>query len=149
MTLKFPKFVKWLRDVKGWPTQHGVVDVRLDLYEFEDPRAQAAYEGWMAAHHNDYRPMTEQPKQTGLYEVVWEMQGLHNETLLVSAFVPFCTCHGWAKHQVDIWASHSKKSDSVLRKGIAWRHVDTQQSLGDDTSVWLMDTFKKAPENAA
>lgn len=141
MNIKFPEFVDWIRKEKGWPTQHEVVDIRLNLYQFDDDRAQAAYEGWKAAHHNDYKVISDRPTMTGLYEVVWEMKGLHNEVHLVSAFVPFCTCHGWAKHQVDIWAKHSKKSSSVLSRAIAWRPIHTQQTLGHGTEEWLREQF--------
>jgi hypothetical protein len=141
MTLKFPEFVRWLRESQGLPTDHTVVNVQLNQYRFFDERAQAAYEGWLHAQEGGYMPMDQVPTRTGLYEVVWTFQGLHEETHMVSAFVPFCTCHGWAKHQVDIWVNHTKKSASVLKTGIAWRAVETHEALGEGTTALLKERF--------
>lgn len=51
----------------------------------------------------------ELPAETGLYEVCYKDPIINRP---VKAFIPFCTCHGWAKHQVDIWAPGSKPKSS-------------------------------------
>lgn len=145
----FPQFVQWLKAKTKWLAIHRVEDTRLNSYRFYDERAQAAYEGWVAAHQAGYSSMESTPTETGLYEVVWSMSGLHGEKHMVSAFVPFCTCHGWAKHQVDIWANHSKKSASVLSRGLAWRKVATMDRSESGMQAWFGDQFPHPAEDAA
>lgn len=58
------------------------------------------------------------PTETGLYCVRFTVHGGSQ----ANAFIPFCTCHGWAKHQVDIWSpsSEPKSSEWPIANMVGW-----------------------------